>query len=200
MKKLIVCLVVLSSLYGCSDNLSKGKAEDMIRANIEEKHQIIPMYVHFDVNGNPIIYIINYAYLNNSQISQLYNEGYIQGDKKTDRSVENITIRAFTDKAAPFISTVQDGPFQGSVDLKLATIEKLEVSSVTCGEEKKDEVGHTRKSCEAKWSIHLKPNALGEKLKIGVSDNFKLAQTGKALFYFEDKVWRFIGVDLDQQY
>lgn len=100
MKKIIYCFVVLSFLLSaCSNDLSRSKAEEMIKVD-EEELGVFPLFESFTNDGIGQV-ILGSIHLNRDQIDQLGNEGYTLYE--VDKIHGGGRIRAFTEKAKPFI-------------------------------------------------------------------------------------------------
>ncbi|MGZ3767675.1 MAG: hypothetical protein ACXVA2_23625 [Mucilaginibacter sp.] len=185
--KIIYYLLALSFLLnGCSDNLSKGEAAELIKTEIEKQHRD-PIYETFywESLGQRWSGAYQWSQPRIDQIKQLSNDGYLQGESQG----YGFVIRTFTEKAKPFITTGTNGPLD-LLYLQIAKVDQLVVNSITCGKEREDQFGKIERNCEAKFAVEFKPTAPGEKL------NRELPQSGTALFYLHDKVWE-TAVSLD---
>lgn len=202
MKKIILLFCGLSFLLSaCSDDLSKGKAENMIENRMikdsikKEKDYFpdYPLYVKFDEQGTWYTQLIGGGVLSFDKLKKLENEGYLLIYKVKGREDESLRfVQSFTEKSKPFLTLIKEeymGYEHAAYYLQLATIDKIVVTSISKPRAIDEGLGFGigAKEYKVEYEIKFKPNVLGEKIQL--SPDELIVKRG-ATFIYADKEWR----------
>ncbi len=183
----IVVLLLLITVFAasCGKDLSRSKAEEMIRANIG------PLVVSYQsLFGKPDIFPLDGV--GQPKIQRLLNEGCLTQWQKPASGVTSMGLPTFdigpnrayqfTAKSVPYV-TLSNAQFDNSktAQTKVADVDKVVIDGITKPAEMN---GHTM--CRAEYTVHYKPNPLGEILL----NKQQLVQKNAALFILYDDGWK----------